>query len=294
MSNLALCTIATNSYLAHASALVYSFLEHYHHGRAFLLLLEDASAHDLPRDERLQIVAPDELGLAHFRADAFRWNTHDLCRVLRPALLSHLLTSSGCTKLCYLDADSLVYSEMVELAAALDGNAIVLAPRLLAPLAQDGAPLDETSVLASGIYDPSFVAVSAVAEGLSFLAQWQDRLRFDPSAGQRWLDAAPAIFAGVRVLRRQGYCLSASNLGQRVVAAPPSGAISGYTAGGELLRHAHFGGIFPPAAEALILSEGSAAAALWRDHQERLAANRHRRGARSASRPGPPCPPETW
>ena len=122
---------------------------------------------------------------------------------------------------------------------------------------RDGRMVDETSILAAGIYNLGFIAVGGSPTG--FLEYWKQRLRFECIVApermrfvdQRWLDFAPGMFE-VAVLRDPAYNVAYWNLDHRRLRW--SG--SRYEVDGEPLRFFHFSGYKPDAPHLLSHHQG--------------------------------------
>jgi len=108
----------------------------------------------------------------------------------------------------YLDPDIFVYDDFVELKALLNKRPIVLCPHLLQP----GNISMELSSVAHGVYNLGFLAVNRMADAVSFIDWWAERLSqycYDDKASgiftdQKWVSLAPCFF-DVEILKHRGY-----------------------------------------------------------------------------------------
>lgn len=158
---------------------------------------------DLPDGEAL------ELRLVYDRTE--------LEGALVPRLLEHLARRSP-AGLLHLDCHTEVHGTLDAIRAALDEHAVVVVPRALRPVPQDGLAPDERHLLVEGAFSAGQIAVRP--DAADFVRWWVERTRWDaildPPAGLfgagRWLDLAASTFP-VHVLREPGMGISAWSLG---------------------------------------------------------------------------------
>jgi len=221
---LAACTIVSRNYLHYARTLCESFLRAYPDGRFFVLVVDRPSAAEPPVVERFTTVWVEELGIPDFAAIAFKYNILELNTCVKPSFLAWLLDRYGVDRLVYLDPDTFVYSRMVEVEAILAEADLVLTPHILAPIQDQKRPA-ERDFLLSGVYNLGFVGVNRRPGSRAFLEWWERRcltLGFsDQKAGlfvdQKWIDLAPCLFEGTRILRHPGYNVAYWNLHERTI-----------------------------------------------------------------------------
>jgi hypothetical protein len=111
-------------------------------------------------------------------------------------------------KFIYLDPDTYVYADLVELRERLDTRPIVVCPHLLQP----GNIDMELSCIIHGAYNLGFLAINRSVEAKKFIDWWANRLYlfcYDDKANnmftdQKWIDLAPCFF-DVEVLKHRGY-----------------------------------------------------------------------------------------
>lgn len=109
---------------------------------------------------------------------------------------------------CYLDPDTYVYDNFVELKELLLTHPIILCPHLLQP----GNIAMELSSTAHGVYNLGFLAVNNSDEARRFIDWWAERLSMfcydDIPNGiftdQKWIDLAPCFF-DVYIFKHRGY-----------------------------------------------------------------------------------------
>lgn len=282
-----LCTILSVNHAAHARVLAESFVEHHPGSRCIALVIDDHSAVLTPEQEPFVIVRPTDLALepAEFDDLRSRYDLLELATALKPWLLRYMLDHhDDGDGVAYCDPDIRFFSPLPELAAALSRTQVVLTPHLTAPLPRDGLRPNESDIMAAGIYNLGFIALTAGADAAALLRWWQERLRTDcriaPAehlfVDQRWIDWVPGLFESVTILRDSGYNAAYWNLPtRRLTAAGP-----GYRADDRPLRFFHFSGYDPDRPDhlskhqnRLSLTPGSPLRALTDDYAQALVAH---------------------
>ncbi|MBW4719381.1 FkbM family methyltransferase [Saccharothrix obliqua] len=229
------CTVATAAELPAVKVLSGSFLANHPQAR-FVALVVDA----LPENSGPGLITPADLGV---RPDelaelATGCTAAQLCGLLRPRLLEQLLGQG--VPVLYLDPWVQVLGSVAEpVLAAVRRGPLVLLPRALRPLPDDGLRPTPTELLETGVFDPGFLVVAPGAE--PFLRSLEEQLRRTPDATKAVLDMAPAL-VGLDVLRDATIGLSAWNAGQRDLHRTEDGVL---TVLGEPLRTVHFAGFDP-------------------------------------------------
>jgi FkbM family methyltransferase len=239
------CTVTTVAQLPATRVLIQSFIEHHPGARCHVLLVDtDDQLPDLGMDlGSAEFLHPAEIGIADADLDRLRtaYPAEELCAVLRPTLILWLLGSTRTTgPVLYLDPSVLVLAPIDDLVlAGLVQRSLVLVPRVLSALPEDGLLPDAASLRAAGLFDPGLVAVNRGAE--QFLRSWAEHSQHDPRAAGAFLDGA-AVLAEPHLLRDPGVGLSVWNAGGRTLAAGDEGAL---TVDGMPLRTVHFAGFDP-------------------------------------------------
>ncbi|MBP2473863.1 FkbM family methyltransferase [Crossiella equi] len=230
------CTVATRAQLPAVRVLSTSFLGHHEHGE-FTALVVDAD----PDAAGPGLLTPADLGVSveELHRLATACTARELCAVLQPRLLAHLL-GQGETPVLYLDPSVVVLDSVAEQVLTAAANVpVVLVPRVLRPLPRDGRRPAPEELLTQGTFDPGFLAVTAGAE--EFLATWTDQVRQAPDAAAAFLDGAPAL-VDHHVLRDPGIGVSAWNAAQRAVRRDEAGTL---LVDQTPLRTVHFTGFDP-------------------------------------------------
>lgn len=164
------------------------------------------------------------LEIPDFVGWAFCHNIVELSTAIKPFLLKKLLDRDDCAGVIYLDPDTVVFSRLEEVVAALEECNVALTPHQITPETSLSAVMDnEISSLKHGIYNLGFVAVSPTDTGKAFAAWWADRIYYFCRAeipnglftDQRWIDLVPAFFDGVCILRSSRLNVAPWNLTTR-------------------------------------------------------------------------------
>ncbi|HEY0497437.1 MAG TPA: glycosyltransferase, partial [Kutzneria sp.] len=233
-SALSACTVATKAQLPAVRTLGAAFLTVHGNGR-FVALIVDAD----PSTTGQGVLAPADIGIGdrELAELATACTAEQLCAVLRPRLLERLLADRG--PVLYLDPSVHVIGSIVDqVVPALARKPLVLVPRVLRPLSDDGMRPTPEELAAAGVYDAGFVAVAPGAE--AFLHTWFDTVRQSPDTSVTFLDSAPAL-VDHEVLRDPGIGLSVWSAGQRRL-TETDGELQ---IDGRALRTVHFNGFDP-------------------------------------------------
>jgi hypothetical protein len=242
-------TSAACNYLPKVRLLVQSF-KRYHPEIRLVLALSDAPPNsELIRGEAWDEIIPVEaLGIPEWRRWAFTHDIVELSTAIKPFVLSRLLERPDCAGVFYFDPDMVLFSRLDDLIAGLDESDVLLTPHLNKPEIELPQVMDnEISCLKHGTYNLGFIGVRPSVIGLAFARWWADRAyyfcRDDIPNGlftdQRWIDLAPALFDGVKVVRSSRFNVAPWNLTTRNL----SGDLTdGLLVDGEPLGFYHFTG----------------------------------------------------
>ncbi|QTR05194.1 FkbM family methyltransferase [Saccharothrix algeriensis] len=229
------CTVATAAELPAVKVLSNSFLANHPEAR---LAAQVVGAP--PENTGPGLVTPADLGIGpeELARLATGCTARQLCGLLRPRLLEQLLGQR--IPVLYLDPWVQVLAPLSDrVLDAVDRGPLVLLPRALRPLPDDGLRPSPAELLQTGVFDPGFLAVAPGAE--PFLRSLEEQLRRTPDAAKAVLDTAPALVS-LDVLRDATINLSVWNAGQRDLHRLDDGTL---TVLGEPLRSVHFEGFDP-------------------------------------------------
>ena len=281
------CTIVARNYLPAARVLATSFARHHPGSVLDVLLLDDLERSVGTSAEPFRILHLDEIGIApeELVKMVAIYDVLEIATAVKPWLLETLL-ATGADAVLYLDPDVVVYAPLDELAERAVETGIVLTPHVTRPIPRDGRSVTESDILASGIYNLGFVAVSR--DAAEFLDFWKVRLRRECVADpvhmrfvdQRWVDFVPGLFP-TSIVHDPTFNVAYWNLHGREVAF--DGALPRLD--GEPIHFFHFSGYSPDAPHLLskhqgeqpriVLSERPGLARLCDDYASRLAAAGH-------------------
>ncbi|HXA16116.1 MAG TPA: glycosyltransferase [Thermoanaerobaculia bacterium] len=246
----AVFSIISPNYRHAARVLMASAERHHPEWDRFILLVGGAATSG---GEKFTTVPLDDLRLPNPRRFCFRYSILELNTAVKPWMFAHLF-ARGYDRVLYIDPDVVIYSTLAEIDQAPPETFLILTPHLTGFIDRDEHPSERT-ILQAGTYNLGFLFVSRQPPLERFLAWWKEKLEFqcvvDPVRGlfvdQKWMDLTPGLFAGVLILRHDGYNVAYWNLRQRTV----TGVGSSATVNGEPLRFFHFSG-FDPAVPGMV------------------------------------------
>lgn len=242
----AACSIIAKNYLPMARVLAESWSRLHPDCPIFVLFLDSPFGFTSPEAEPFQSVFPSELDIPNLRGFLFKYTILEASTAVKPYLLDYLFRRYAIEKLLYLDPDILLLNSLDQLRGYLDEANILLTPHLLSPVPSDSRSLTEHDILKSGVYNLGFLGLRNGLESKRLLRWWSDKLYHHCMVAveqnlfvdQRWMDLAPGLFAGVRILREPGYNVAYWNLHERSISMADSITVNG----GEPLRFMHFSG----------------------------------------------------
>jgi hypothetical protein len=235
-----------------------------------LLLAESRRPPDLTDDEPFdEVVVLPDLGAPDLEGWVFKHSIVELCTAVKGLYAERLLARQDCEGLLYLDPDIVVLGDLGPLVAEFADASILLTPHLVAPEAIDHPGFEnELSCLRLGVFNLGFLGIGNTPDGRRFAEWWRERLErycyADAEAGlftdQKWVDLAPAIFQGVKVLRDAGYNVATWNLNHRHVTGTMR---EGLRVNGDPLRFYHFSGFDSGAQLQMLMKYGQDMPALF-------------------------------
>ena len=216
------CTIIARNYLPAARVLATSFRQHHPAGRLFVLLIDDPLGELDTGTEPFEVLhlSDLEIELSELHHMAALYSLMEFATAVKPWLLHSLLRRGETQSVLYFDPDIQVFHPLDEVARQAEEHGIVLTPHVTAPMPRDHKMTNETSILASGIYNLGFIGVSH--DAAPFLQFWMQRLRreciIDPGnmrfVDQRWVDFVPGMFDS-KILRDPTFNVAYWNLDHR-------------------------------------------------------------------------------
>lgn len=246
---LAVFTISSNNYVAHARALLNSVATHYPEAQRFHIVVDRDLLAAADYADGCHPIRASEIGIPDFDAMAFRYDVTELNTAVKPFAFRHLFEVERFETVLYFDPDILVYKRSTSILDSLaDGASAVLTPHFTTPPAALDEPNDQT-MLRSGAYNLGFMALRRCAESERLLSWWSRHLQFNCRdrqhqglfVDQRFLDLAPGYFEQLQICRSAGANVAYWNLAER----PLSNIDCTVHAGGAPLEFFHFSGCDP-------------------------------------------------
>jgi hypothetical protein len=219
---------------------------------------------DLSKEPFDAVHAVADLGITKWEGWSYCHTIVELATAIKPFMLSKLLDLEGCEKVLYMDPDTVAFSRLDDIVAALDHANLVLTPHQLTPEKTISAVIDnEICSLKHGVYNLGFIAVASNPVGKEFAKWWSDRIyhfcRADIPNGlftdQRWIDLVPAFFEGVAIMRSPRHNVAPWNLTTRTLSKDAAGT---YKVDDEPLGFYHFTG-FDSGAHRIMASKNGGA-----------------------------------
>lgn len=249
MSEIHVFTSAAFNYIPKVRMLFQSIRKYHPEWTIHLALADEKRPEiDLSNEPFDEIVSVSELDIPDWKGWAYCHTIVELATAIKPFMLARLLQLPGCKKVIYLDPDTVVFSRLDDILAALDTANVVLTPHQTKPETSLSAVMDnEICSLKHGVYNLGFCAVAATDVGLSFAKWWGERIyhfcRADIPNGlftdQRWIDLVPAFFSDVAIMRSSRHNVATWNLTTREFTVDEQG---NYFVDGEPLGFYHFTG----------------------------------------------------
>ncbi len=218
-------TSITANYLPKAASLAHS-VKRVHPEAVFHVVLSDDMP-DCPAEVTAafdSIINIRDLPIENLERFIFRHRLVELCTAVKGTAFQYIADVHGAERIYYFDPDIIVTNRLDDLETALDSSSVLLTPHSIEPEIDPMAMMDnEITCLKHGVYNLGFLAVRMDSDGRRFIDWWADRLTrwcYDEvPAGlftdQRWVDLAPAIFDGIKILRDPQYNVSTWNLSHR-------------------------------------------------------------------------------
>jgi len=218
-------TSITANYLPKAAALAHS-IKRVHPEAVFHVVLSD----DMPACEPHVTAAFDsiinilDLPIDDHSRFIYRHRVVELCTAVKGKAFQHIADRFGADRVYYFDPDIIVANRLDCLEQAFETASVLLTPHSIEPETDPTAVIDnERCCLRNGVFNLGFLGVRMTPEGRKFVDWWADRLRdycYDEVENglftdQRWVDLAPALFDGIRILREPQYNVSTWNLTHR-------------------------------------------------------------------------------
>src|SRR5262245_36553686 len=240
------CALARANEVAAVRVLAASLARVHPDLRLTVLVTHSAARHIRP-DEPFDVISPGELGRLGLGEALATASPGALAALLR-GLLVHRQLEDGDEPVLLLPADAELHAPLAALEQALAGDHVVLVPRLLGRLPDDGERPDGADLVEAGEIDDELVAVPMSETGRRFADWWvargQDLIAASRDAQVSHMNPlAPAgrVFERIALLEDTGYDVSFWNLHERPLARKDGQLF----AGGRPLALMRFAGFRP-------------------------------------------------
>lgn len=242
-------TSAAVNYLPKARVLSTSIKQYHPEFTIHLALADEIPAWLAIEDEPFDaIIRLEELDIPNLRSWIFCHSLVELCTAIKPFVLRYLFEKCGCQIALYFDPDIVMFSRIDDLLDEFEHGSILLTPHQTRPEQSLEAIIDnEVCSLRHGVYNLGFVGVKNDQNGRIFVEWWCQRLYYfclaDQERGffvdQKWVDLAPALFEGVKIIRSSRFNVATWNITTRNFAGSWQ---RGFTVDGQPLGFYHFTG----------------------------------------------------
>ncbi len=234
-----------------AEALRESLKKHYPNLDFTVLVTDRCDSEKRKAASRLpaRVLFADDLGIPFLDLLREWYCSFEVCNILRPYLIRHLMKKWKAGKVIYLDADIYVTNRFDEVEKKLDRHFCALTPHVLKPYPLDNQIPNDLSLLNYGIYNSGFQAFRNHRKSFNVLEWLFPRLLLygfnDPPylfVDQKFLPLAEALFPDTFCrVEHPGYNIAYWNLHERAIRRIKNR----YTANGQDAIFFHFSGYNP-------------------------------------------------
>jgi hypothetical protein len=227
MKTIHVFTSAACNYIPKVRVLVESIRKWHPEWRIHLALSDEVpEGVDISSEPFDEVHLASSLDIPDFKGWAFCHTIVEFSTAIKPYMLKKLLAREDCAGVVYLDPDTVMFSRLDDMLAALEAGNIALTPHQTVPETRLSAVIDnEICSLKHGIYNLGFIAVRPTEVGRAFADWWAERIYYFCRAeipnglftDQRWIDLVPAFFENVCILRTSRLNVSTWNLTKREV-----------------------------------------------------------------------------
>jgi lipopolysaccharide biosynthesis glycosyltransferase len=248
MSNKAICTIITKSYLAYARTLAKSILKHHPEITLYVLLVDQVDESFNPDIEPFKLIhlenLSDQLVVEQM---CFYYTAFELCCALRGLLHEYMFNQTSAQSWLFLDSDIMVFHPLDSVFEELQATSILLTPHCTTPVSEEHIAPHEIDIVSSGLYNGGFLGLRRSEETKKFIDWFKTRLKFyslnDLGRGQfvdqNWLNLVPLYFKDSALCSEPGANLGHWNLFEKELTKDGSGMI---LVDGKPILFIHFSG----------------------------------------------------
>jgi hypothetical protein len=256
MSELAVCTIITKSYLPYARTLASSLAKYNPNVNLYVLLADRVDDYFDPSLEPFKFIYLEDLSDPNtIEQMCFYYTPFELCCGLRGLLHEYMFEKTDAQKWLFLDSDIMVCNPLTVVFNQLEKSSILLTPHISIATADNNYadPNCEITYLKSGLYNAGFLGLRRTDISRKFVSWFKDRLKsfsFHDYASknnisrglfvdQLWLNLVPLYFKEVEFCLEPGANLGHWNIFDRLFDKDNLGNI---TVDGKPLLFIHFSG----------------------------------------------------
>jgi lipopolysaccharide biosynthesis glycosyltransferase len=234
MSDRAICTIITKSYLAYARTLAKSIASHHPELTLYVLLADRVDGSFDPDLEPFKLIYLEDLSDQDtIKQMCFYYTAFELCCALRGYLHEYMLEKTSAQTWLFLDSDIMVFHSLDSIFEQLQTASILLTPHCTTPVSEDNIFPHEINLVRSGLYNAGFLGLRKTEETKQFITWFKSRLKLyalnDPDRNQFvdqvWLSIVPLYFQNTALCSEPGANLGHWNLFARDLTRNDSGAI---------------------------------------------------------------------
>lgn len=222
-SDFAAITIAPKSEISLARATAVSFQAQNPDVPIFLLLTDEFEGLiEVGQEPFSEIFTLDQLHIDQLERFRFHYDRQELSYAATPYAIEHVL-NQGFKAVLFLKRETMVLDSVLSEFEAMRGCSLALTAHFLKPPSCEDPIQWELNVLCAGVFNGGVVFVGSDETSRSFLSWWKQRtfynclrqiedgLHFE----QRWLDLAPSLVPGTRIIRDPGINVGHWNLEDR-------------------------------------------------------------------------------
>jgi lipopolysaccharide biosynthesis glycosyltransferase len=231
MSNYAICTIATKSYIPYAKTLMESVHRHNPQLSLYVLVADEVDSSlqtELHTSECIDYLYLEDLQsvdpTSAINSMAFYYNTFEFCNGIRGFLHRYLYEKTEHEAWLYLDSDIFVLHSLDGLFESLSSASILLNPHLTSPVPKPYVNDCEVPVITNGLYNSGFLGLKRSPTTAQFIQWFQERLIYYSFhdrehiwqrglfVDQQWLNLVPLYFSDTQLVTTPGINLAHWNL----------------------------------------------------------------------------------
>jgi len=218
---LAYFTACSVNYLKKAVAMSLSLLDYEPNAHVYIVLVD--SKREIVIDEsKVKILWAEDLDWPNYKKNAFKYNVIELNTAIKPHVTLRLFEKYD--RVIYLDPDICVYSKLTPIHEELNTYSVLLTPHALTSYKGKMRPNDQ-DFLKFGVYNLGFFAVKNDDNSKAMLKWWDEKCHescyYEPQIGlgvdQKWMNLAPVLFQGLKVMIDPGLNVAFWNLHEREI-----------------------------------------------------------------------------